>query len=165
MKVGLPSALLNPYYISFWKPFFEELSQEIIMTPETTKEILDKGIRHTVPEICVPIKIYVGHIIELIEKGADKIYIPRFVSIRKQDAFCPKFLALPDLLISTISGLKDKILTHWIESKDDNIATISNFLEIGKILTGDTKLIHRAIKLGNEKWTKFRELCCKEHYS
>jgi predicted nucleotide-binding protein (sugar kinase/HSP70/actin superfamily) len=165
MKIGLPSALLNPYYISFWKTFFEKLGLEVIMTPDTTKGILDKGVRHTVAEICVPIKIYTGHIVDLLDRGVDGVYVPRFVTIRDGDSFCPKFLALPDMLKCTVPGLEEKLITHHIKSEDDNIATEKNFFEIGKMFTDDKSLISQAIQCGREKWQEFRNLCCHEHYN
>lgn len=159
MKIGLPCALVNEYYISFWKPFFETLGLEVVVSPETTKSILDKGVRNTVAEICAPIKIYMGHVIELLESGVDFVYVPRFVSICNDDAFCPKFLALPDMLNCAIPELKDKMITHQIVSDNDDIATLQNYFDIGKRFTNDKKLIHQAIQNGKEKWQQYRNLC------
>jgi predicted nucleotide-binding protein (sugar kinase/HSP70/actin superfamily) len=165
MKIGLPSALLNPYYITFWKTFFERLGLEVVMTPETTKAILDKGVRHTVPEICVPIKIYTGHVVDLLDRAVDRIYVPRFVSIRQGDAFCPKFLGLPDMLKCIVPNLQEKLITHHIKAENDNIATDKNYFSIGKMFTDDKGLIRQAIQCGREKWQAFRNLCCNEHYN
>jgi predicted nucleotide-binding protein (sugar kinase/HSP70/actin superfamily) len=165
MEIGLPSALLNQYYLTFWKPFFETLGLKVVMTSQTTKAILDKGIRHTVPEICVPIKIYTGHVIELLERGVDRIYIPRFVTIGAGETFCPKFLALPDMLKCTVPGLEEKLLTHQIKSPNDNIATAENYFKLGKIFTDDQALITRALQCGRQKWQEFRNLCCLENYN
>ena len=103
MRIGIPSALMHPYYITFWKTFFEELGQTVIETPPTNKAILDKGVRHSTPDICVPMKIYVGHVAELLDQQVDFIYIPRFVSIRKGDTFCPKFLGFLTFLCRSTS--------------------------------------------------------------
>jgi len=161
MKIGLPNALINQYYISFWKPFFETLGLEVIVSPETTKSIIDKGIRNTVAEICAPIKIYMGHVIELLDTGVDFVYIPRFVSICDDDAFCPKFLALPDMLNCAIPELKDKMITHHIVSDNDDIATLQNYFDIGKLFTNDKKLIYQAIENGRQKWQEYRNLCVR----
>lgn len=164
MKIGIPQALLYQYYISLWKPFFEELGFEVVVSNSTTKNILDKGVRKMVPEMCAPIKIYAGHVVELLNK-ADLIYIPRFETISDKDAFCPKFMSLPDLLISAIPDLNNKILTHPIISKSDDIGTLENYLPLSKILHIEKRKIFAALKKAKEKWFEYRKLCVKEGYN
>lgn len=164
MKIGIPSALLHPFYVTFWKTFFEELDQEIIETPPTNKAILDKGVRHSVPEICVPMKIYAGHVVELLDQQADYIYIPRFISIWKGDTFCPKFLGLPDMLRHTIPDLEAKMITHHINAKTDDITETNEYIKIGRIFTDNHRKIKQAIQKGRKKWLAFRDYCCLDKY-
>lgn len=164
MRIGLPSALVNIYYRSFWRTFFTELGAEVVETGVTTKEILDKGIRWSVPEICVPMKIYTGHVVKLLEEGVDFVYVPRFVSIRRGDTFCPKFLGLPDMLRYTLPGLAERILTHHLVSKSDEIAGLNNYLEVGKALTSEAKKVKKALEKGRAAWRRFRELCTAGGY-
>ncbi len=164
MKIGIPSALLHPYYISFWKTFFEELGQETVQTPSTNKAILDKGVRHSVPEICVPMKIYTGHVVELLEQKVDYVYIPRFVSIWKRDTFCPKFLGLPDMLRQTVPELQERMLTHFINAKTDDISESREYMAIGKHFTDNRQTIKKAIHHAREKWADFREYSLLEGY-
>lgn len=163
--IGLPTALMHPYYRSFWKPFFEELGLAVIETGPTTKAILNKGIRFSVPEICAPMKIYTGHVVDLLDRGVDWVYIPRFISIKKGDTFCPKFLGLPDMLKYTIPHLSPKMLTHCLKSKQDNIANFKNYVEIGKQFTLSYSKIKRAINAGHEKWLEFRKYCLLDKYN
>ncbi len=165
MNVGLPSALIHPYYRTFWRTFFTELGAEVVETSSTTKELLNKGIRYAVPDICVPIKIYTGHVVDLLERGVDAIYIPRFVSIRKGDAFCPKFLGLPDMLRHSVPGLAERMITHQVHSVSDNIASRDNYWQVGKRFTNRPERIRAAIARGSQKWQEFRNLCCLDGYN
>ena len=165
MRVGLPSALVNQYYISFWRTFFAEPGVEVIGSGETTKNILDKGIRYSVPEICAPIKIYTGHVVDLLDQEIDYVYVPRFISIRKPDTFCPKFLGLPDMLSCTIPGLKEKLLTHYIKPENDLIAKKDTFLALGRVFTDDRKRIKRAIGKASAAWREFRALSVNKGYN
>lgn len=165
MQVGLPSALLNPFYGIFWRTFFTELGVEVVESGPTTKSILDKGIRRSVPEICIPIKIYTGHVQELLDRGVDLVYIPRFVSIRRGDTFCPKFLALPDMLKCTVPGLSGRALTHHLISRNDDIATLSNYQEIGAQLDSDHTRLKAAIRTARDRWLEFRKLCYSREYN
>lgn len=163
-KIGIPQGLLYQYYISLWKPFFEELGFEVVISNSTSKNILDKGVRKMVPEMCAPIKIYAGHVIELSDK-ADLIYIPRFETISNRDTFCPKFMSLPDLLTSSIPDLNNKILTHSIISDSDDIATPKNYIGLSKILHIDKRTILSALKKARTKWIEYRKLCINKGYN
>ena len=165
MKIGLPSALLNQYYLSFFKPFFENLGCEVILSHETTKNILDKGVRKMVPEMCAPMKIYAGHVIELLDSNVDYVYIPRFVSIRDKDAFCPKFMGLPDMLEHAIPELQNKILTNDIISASDDICKVHNYTGLLKKLNIDKKVLSNAVNYARKKWLEYRRLCVEEKYN
>ncbi|MGD9153896.1 MAG: acyl-CoA dehydratase activase-related protein [Bacillota bacterium] len=164
MRIGLPMALLHMYYRTFWRTFFSELGLEVVESGPTTAAIVNRGVKLAVPEICVPIKIYTGHVAELLARGVDLIYIPRLISIKRQDSFCPKFLALPDMLKATVPGLEPKLLTHHLTADTDNIATTANYLKLGKLFTSNSALIRTALDRGRRKWQAFRNLCCRDGY-
>ena len=95
MKIGIPRALLFQYYYPLWRSLFENLGFEVVLSDKSSKTLVQKGIAVTVPEICLPIKIFDGHVINLMEKGVDYIFCPRFVHIEKGYWFCPKYIGLP----------------------------------------------------------------------
>lgn len=101
-RIGIPRTLAYFIYFPFWKTFFEELDQEVIVSSPTTREIMDHGVREAVNDACIPIKLYHGHVADLASK-VDYIFCPRLVSVRKHgdfgtETFCPKFLGLPDMV-------------------------------------------------------------------
>ncbi len=108
-KIGIPGSLLYYKYFSFWKRFFEELGFEIVVSDKTTTTTIKEGGRYAIDEICIPLKLYYGHIVNVINKGVDYIFIPRYVSISPDTYMCPKFLGLPDLIRGTVSGLPSVI--------------------------------------------------------
>lgn len=108
-KIGIPRTLAYFMLFPFWKTFFEGIGQEVVESSPTTREILDNGIRDTVSDACIPIKIYHGHVADLIGK-VDYIFVPRLVSFRKfgdfgTETLCPKFLGLPDMIVASINNL------------------------------------------------------------
>lgn len=103
-RVGIPRCLLYYSYYPGWKTFFEELGAEIVLSPPTNKSILDLGVKQAVDEICLPFKLFFGHVESLKDK-VDLIFVPRMVSISKREWICPKFLGLPDMVKAQQSGL------------------------------------------------------------
>jgi len=156
MKVGIPRALLYYYYFPFWKSFFEELDTEVLVSDETNKGMVNRGVRESVSEICVPIKIYIGHSLNLLKKGADYVFVPRMISISPGEYFCPKFMGLPDMLRHGVKDLEEKILTCHIQANDDDISDYRQYLSLTEPLgVTEEKIKHAAEKAG-EEWKAFR---------
>jgi len=158
VRIGIPRALLFHYYGIFWEYFFKELGHEVVISPDSNKEIVDIGIKTAVPEICVPIKIFLGHLKYLILKEkVDFVFVPRMVSIRKGEIFCPKFMGLPDIVINGSPELADKILTNHIESKTENVSDFKNYISLAHKLNVNEESIKRASRIANIKWLEFRK--------
>jgi predicted nucleotide-binding protein (sugar kinase/HSP70/actin superfamily) len=99
VKVGIARALHFYKFFPFWKKILEELGCEIVLSPETNKKIVEEGVQHGYGELCIPLKVYYGHIFYLIENHPelDYLFVPRYVSEVKEGYFCPKFISLPDV--------------------------------------------------------------------
>ncbi|NLM42799.1 MAG: hypothetical protein GX201_02065 [Clostridiales bacterium] len=164
MKIGIPRALLYYYYYPLWKTFFETLGCEVIISGKTTIDLLDKGIKASVSDICVPIKILNGHVLELLESDVDYIFLPRMMSIRKGEFFCPKFMGLPDMVRHSLPGAKDKILFPNISSLSDDISDDKLYYDMGQRLGVTDKNIKESLKEGRKVWNEFRRFS-KEDYT
>jgi len=97
IKVGIPRALSYYTFYPLWRVYLEKLGVEVIVSKKTNRKILEDGIRETVNDACIPIKVFQGHVLDLIGK-VDYIFVPRMVSADGIATFCPKFLGLPDMV-------------------------------------------------------------------
>ncbi len=95
--VGIPRALLYYHYYPMWRVFFETLGQTVVISGETTKAVVDAGIRVTVDEACLPVKVFHGHVLSLAGK-CDYVFVPRLVAVERRAYICPKFMGLPDMV-------------------------------------------------------------------
>ncbi len=119
ITIGIPKVLLYYKYGELWTSFFEELGCEIIISPNTNKEILDNGIKFSMDEACMAMKIYMGHVYYLIDK-CDYILVPRIKCVKKHEKLCTNFSALYDL----VNNVFDKKLVHYnldVEHKEDEL--------------------------------------------
>lgn len=110
VKIGIPKSLLFYTYYPLWKTFFEDLGAEVIVSGNTTKSVLEEGLRLCVDEACLPVKVAFGHVAALRDR-VDYIFIPRLVSVSPREYICPKFLGFPDMVRSCIPGLPGLIDT------------------------------------------------------
>lgn len=132
LKIGIPRALFFYKLYPFWKVFFENLDQEIILSKMTNKNIVEKGLELAVDDACLPVKIFHGHVEELKDK-VDILFIPRIVSIEPREYICPKFLGLPDMIKVNIKNLPE-IMDTKLNLYKGNFGIFNHIFEIGNIL-------------------------------
>ncbi len=102
MQIGIPRALSYYDFFPFWYGFFSDLGIEIVLSDKTTKKTMSEGSSLVVPETCLPVKIYAGHILNLLDKGIDKILVPSIQSIAPKIYNCSKIRGLPDLIRNVV---------------------------------------------------------------
>ncbi|MGM0548748.1 MAG: acyl-CoA dehydratase activase-related protein [Bacillota bacterium] len=158
IKIGIPKALLYYYYFPFWLQLLTELEVEVIISDSSSRQILDQGVKKSLAEICVPIKVMVGHILNLEQKGVDFIFLPRFRSIEKNLVLCPKFLGLPDMVQHSLTKLKTTLIIDQIDSETELIDQYSNHQQLAKALDISEREMKRALKVAADFWQRYRKL-------
>lgn len=111
IKIGIPRSMHYYYYGELWKHFFQKLNCEIIISPKTNLEIMEKGIKCANDEMCLSMKNLLGHIAYL-EGKCDYILIPRVDNYGHQNQTCTNFLAIYDIASNMF---QTKILTYNID--------------------------------------------------
>lgn len=144
VRIGIPRGLFYFKFHPLWETFFTELSAEIIISPPTNRRILDEGIKCSVDEACLPVKIFHGHVQYLKDKS-DMIFIPRFTSISQNEYVCPKFGGLPDMIRQSIKELPPVIDTE-INLRKNPKQLFKAAAEIGRVIGADDRRAARALK-------------------
>ncbi len=104
IRIGIPRALLYYQYYPTWQTFFEELGAEVVVSPPTTQAMLSAGSSRVVADTCLPVKVFLGHVLSLVKK-CDYIFIPAVRSVKRKVYNCSKFLGLPDMTKAVIPEL------------------------------------------------------------
>lgn len=102
MVIGIPRGMSFYNNYPFWFGFFSALGIKIVLSDPTTKQTMSNGSALVVTETCLPIKIYLGHIINLISKGIKNIFVPSIQSVAPKIYNCSKIRGLPDLVRNVI---------------------------------------------------------------
>ena len=154
-KIGIPRTLYFYTYYPLWKTFFEELGLKVVFSPPTNKEIMDEGVKETVNDACIPIKVFHGHVTALKNK-VDYIFIPRLVSMDGKSTLCPKFLGLPDMVKNSIDNLPVVIIENLnLNRRSFDFSRF--FLRLGKNFTGNVWKIWWAYFKGLYHWKKYKK--------
>jgi len=153
MTIGIPRALIYWKKPHFWESFFEHLGTEVILSPETNKEILEKGLKASDPEACFATKVFWGHLLWLDGK-VDYIFVPRLKTNEEKLEYCPKFFGIPDLSKILV---KTKILTETFDFKKEGFEITLE--KLGKKLNKEPEIIKNAARAAflKEKEAKARQ--------
>lgn len=143
-KIGIPKALLYYEYHVIYDTFFREIGAEVVLS-DPANDILEKSSKLVPDEVCLPVKNYFGHIIDLKEKNVDFIFLPRFMRVEKHTTFCPKIIGLPDLVKNIIPGLPPLIELNVNFFKKLNI--YSDINKIGRIFNSGSINTYKAWRM------------------
>ncbi|MCD8024634.1 MAG: acyl-CoA dehydratase activase-related protein [Candidatus Gastranaerophilales bacterium] len=154
--IGIPRALVYYNYIPFLSAFFESLGFKIVYSDYTTKKTLTTGSSLVVTETCLPIKVYVGHVVNLIEKGVKNIFVPSIQSIAPKIYNCSKIRGLPDLIRNVVRG-DYNIIEATLDKSEKNLGW-EEFLRqaIEPFCIKDENKIEEAIKKGHIHQNNFK---------
>lgn len=112
MKIGIPRALLYYWYGRLWEDFWAACGLETVVSPETDRQMIKTGADQAIDEICLPVKIFLGHIDWLYRHldDNDRIMLPHLIKVEPNAYICPKFMGLPDIVRHTLGHLGERIL-------------------------------------------------------
>jgi len=148
IKIGIPRALLYYRYGVLWKNFFEGLGCNVVLSPETNRQIVELGVNNTIDESCLSYKIYVGHVLHL-SKMCDYILISRVCDYGKKDKVCTRLNGTYDDIKHKIP--ENQILDYNIEYTNLKFP-ILGFIKIGfKLSKNPLKILYSYIKAKNKQ--------------
>ncbi len=155
MTIGIPRGMSFYHNYPFYYGFFTELGIKIVLSDVTTKQTMTRGSALVVTETCLPIKVYIGHVLNLIDKGIDKILVPSIQSIAPKIYNCSKIRGLPDLVRNVVK--KEFTMIEATLDKSEKKQGLYEFLkEIAKPFgITDMEKIKKASKAGWRTYNNF----------
>ncbi len=110
LTIGIPRALGIYEDYPFWHTLFTCCGFRVVLSGTSTNKLYEKGVRTIVADnICFPAKLMHGHVLDLIDKGVNRIFYPWVVFEQKEDAAaknsfnCPIVSGYSDVLNSAIN--------------------------------------------------------------
>jgi len=161
--IGFPKMLYMHELLPFWKAFFSELGFSIVLSDSTNKKIIREGVENIIVETCFPIKVAHGHILNLIEKGIKRIFIPSIINLikpseRTVNTFaCPYAQSIPYTVRASIDfyGSGVKVEAPVIYFGEGRELALKNLIDYGRTLRKSKKEITRAFDAAREVQLKF----------
>ncbi|MFH0888769.1 MAG: acyl-CoA dehydratase activase [Planctomycetota bacterium] len=165
-RVGIPRVSVFYDLYPLWNAFFSELGCEVVLSDATNRSIIKKGVEHVVAEPCFPIKTAHGHIINLLTKNIDYLFLPFQVNMPpltghfERSYNCPYIQALPDTTKSAIDYAKYKVkiirpVFHMDRGKKEIEKTLRQIAKSLSIPGITNKQLERSIEIAFETQQRF----------
>lgn len=110
--IGIPRALNMYENYPFWHTLFTRLGFSVVLSDPSTKKIYEAGIESMPSEsVCYPAKLSHGHVMNLLEKGVEAIWMPCVRWEREEDETagnhfnCPIVMSYPQSLELNVEEL------------------------------------------------------------
>jgi len=156
-RIGIPRALLMWELFPFFCEFFLSLGYEVVLSPETNRELVRTSVRGAPPTACLPAKVVHGHVEALLAKGIDFLFIPALIDAAhpntrtKTNYNCPLVQAQPYILASGFDfpSLGVEAITTPLHFYREKLIT-GELLSLGQRLGESRRQAERALAAARE---------------
>jgi len=163
-RIGIPRSLFfYQEFLPYFKAFFSELGCEVVLSDKTNKEIVHDGVESILAESCFPIKVTHGHILNLLKKKVDYIFLPSIINLKnpnpkmKESHTCPYVLAIPYMIKGALplEQYGTRLIAPSIYFRRGKKHLQKVFREIGRNLGRKQRRILQAISKAEKAQSKF----------
>ncbi len=152
-KVGIPLCLFFHEFFPYWATFFEELGFEVVLSDPTNKQIIRQGTEQVLSDTCFPVKVAHGHVLNLLKKKLDYIFLPSLIDMKKEDNHnkenyaCPYVQSLPYLIKAAINldDYPTRLLSFPVYFQLDRNILLRTLTKLGKELKRRKSQIKKAM--------------------
>ena len=168
--IGIPMALINWQHLPLFARFFKSLGFKVVLSGRTDKRIIRRGVESVSAQPCFPVKVAYGHILELIDRGVDYIFLPSIVSMtasfpqNEHNQLCPFVQSLAYQVKAAFGDKlgRAKILTVPIRMGEGDKLLHKSFAALTKKLNVSALAVRKAIKEGLSAQAAFERALVKK---
>ncbi len=124
--VGIPRSFLYYDHHILWETFLSKLQIPYIVSPKTNEQIMSFGWQNSYDEMCLSLKIYLGHV-HYLEDKCDYLLVPRVDNYGLYNQTCTNFLALYDI----VHNITQKPILNYNIDYSHGDTEWKGFLKIG----------------------------------
>lgn len=143
LRVAIPRAMIFHDLFPYWHTFFKTLNIEVIISEPTNPRIVKSTLEHAAVESCFPAKLVYGHVMDLVDKEADFVFLPSLINRenvapdQEENNYCPYIPATSylvtahvDLEAKGIRPLRFPLQMRWTKLKKRNLSELSRQLNV-----------------------------------
>jgi len=160
-RIGIPRVLFFHEIFPYWHTFFTELGFQVVLSDPTNQKIIQASIESIASESCFPIEICHGHILNLLSKEVDYIFLPSIINREERDCRfsqsynCPLVQSIPYTIRAALDLKEGMLLFPAIYFRRGQQHVQKVLTELGQELGRRAKQVQSAIRLADEAQRQF----------
>ncbi len=162
--IGVPKIFNMWESLPFWKAFLTELGFSPIFSEPTNKKTIREGVENIITEACFPVKVAHGHVLNLLERGLKRIFIPSVINLRRPSGnplntfACPYAQTIPYTVGASIdfAALGATVETPIVFFGRGEGTTLKNLTAFGGRIGRPKKQVRHAFMTALEAQERFR---------
>ena len=165
--VGLPLALSNYQLLPLWGTLLSELGCQVVTSRVSAPGVIHRGVEAVLSTPCFPVKVAHGHVLELLDKGVDYVWLPSVVNLPQDDAsqrfnqLCPYVTSIP-YQIAAVAGSerqKGRLLMPAVHLQQGPRALVQSLQGLCRVLGVGRADLRRAVAAAWRAQQEFEEAC------
>jgi len=169
ITIGIPRVLIFHELYPLWAGFFRSLGYRVILSANSNQKILEDSLEHFSSETCFPVKVTFGHIIDLIRKRVDYVFLPSIINVFDEGTphahsyLCPYIQSIPYNVNANIDFAKtsSKLLSFPVSLKFDEKSLSESLRPLVDALNLKEDEYAAAVRDALEAQTLFYENCSR----
>jgi predicted CoA-substrate-specific enzyme activase len=164
VTIGVPMAMYTWDLLPLWRRFWRDCGFKVAVSSPTNRSIVRMGADSTVAEPCFPIIVAHGHVVELIERGVDYLWVPNILStptqfLDNESHVCPWGQTLPFVLRQTpvLRAWHGRILCPTLEMRKGYDQIREPLLNAALDMGVPAGRARKAIEAGLQAFFRFRD--------
>jgi predicted CoA-substrate-specific enzyme activase len=142
-RVAIPRALTFFDLFPYWRTFFKVLGMEIMLSSPTNPTVIKHTVEHAIAETCFPAKLVYGHVADLLDSGADYLFLPSMINRENiapgqtQNNYCTFIPAMPHLVTAALDMerygsrvIKVPVQMLWDRANKKNMKNLAGQLSL-----------------------------------
>lgn len=164
-RVGIPRALLFHELFPLWHAMLTEMGCQVVLSDRTNKRIIHEGAESSVAETCFPMKVALGHVLNLLDKEIDFIFLPSVINLEKMDEdmtdsfVCPYVQSFPYTVRSAVdfaaAGVRVLDAPVYLQYREQQLTQAME--GIGQILGCSPARVRQAVQAGIAALEQFQQ--------
>jgi predicted nucleotide-binding protein (sugar kinase/HSP70/actin superfamily) len=161
-SIGIPRILMFYEQFPLWAAFFQKIGVRVVLSDKTGSEMIHRGLREVLAETCYPVKVAYGHMVNLMDKGVDRVFLPSVIDLEgggdgaTRSYNCPYIQAIPFILGAAFETRTriDKRVLFMAEEKRNLEAQM---MQIGREFQREKRDIDIAVSAGLQAQKEFED--------
>ena len=161
-SIGIPRILMFYEQFPLWAAFFQRIGVRVVLSDKTSSELIHRGLREVLAETCYPVKVAYGHMMNLMDKGVDRVFLPSVIDLEgagdgaTRSYNCPYIQAIPFILGAAFETRIriDKRVLFMAEEKRNLEAQM---MRIGREFQREKRDIEIAVSAGLQAQKEFED--------